>query len=101
MKFIFILALAAVIFAAYKHPSSKEAGLYIGHSAYQAGNKRICIVRPIYAISKKEADSLFLANTDSSMKADGGVLLKGNYDVWKIESSMILKKENNDTDRRY
>jgi len=101
MKFIFIISLAAVVFAAFSTPPSKDVVLYIGHREYKSGSIETCIVRPILAVSRKEADSLFLQLSDSIIKKDNGTPSLANYRVWKIEPSMILKKENNDFNRSY
>ena len=91
MKFIFIISLAAVVFAAFSNPPSKEPSLYLGHAQYQNTKASWCVVRAIKAVSHKQADSLFMALVDSCVKADKGILIKNNYDVWELEDAAILK----------
>jgi hypothetical protein len=92
MKFILIIALAAVVFAAFNYPPpSKEPVMYLGHAQYQNTKASWCVVRAIKAVSHKQADSLFMVLVDSCVKADKGTLIKNNYDVWELEDAAVLK----------
>ncbi len=99
MKFIFIIPLAAVLFAAFTYPESKEPMMFLGHAEYRTSRQNVCTVWPIMAISQKQADSLFMAKVKEMLKEDTGVLVKSNYGVWQIKS--CLKVNQDDINRSY
>ncbi len=101
MKFIFIIALAAVLFAAFTYPESKDPALYLGHAEYSHGNMSTCVVRPIIAKDSIEAKRLFKKYVDSIVAADNGVLERGNNEVWFVWPSTFLKNNHDDINRSY
>jgi hypothetical protein len=92
MKFIFIISLAAVVFAAFTYPTSKEISMYLGHAEYKTKGKDVCSVWPIQATNEKQADSLFRCYVDSCLKADAGTLIENKYGVWLIKSCLKINK---------
>ena len=85
-----LLFIAAIILYSFSGSPSPE--LYLGHATIVNKKNETCIVRPIYAKSLKEADSLFMALVKYFMQ-DTARLIGNNYDVWKVAQKVIVEKK--------